>query len=245
VPSHPPHESWAGRHRRDGLLLALTWAAGSVDAISFLALGRVFTANMTGNTVLLGLHLAQEQGAAALRALMALCGFGVGLAIGAVIVERGTDGGAWPRPVTRALVVEAVILAAFAVGSYPAVGVRAAWVGQALILLSAMAMGIQSAAVRRLDVPGIATTYVTGTLTSAVTGLVARSGSRLSSGPATPAGPWWRRVRLQLLALAVYGGGALMAGLVHARWPRVVAVLPLVAVATVAAGAPTRRASSP
>jgi uncharacterized membrane protein YoaK (UPF0700 family) len=55
-------DSWAERHRRDILLLVLTWAAGSVDAISFLALGRVFTANMTGNTVLLGLHLAQEQG---------------------------------------------------------------------------------------------------------------------------------------------------------------------------------------
>jgi uncharacterized membrane protein YoaK (UPF0700 family) len=44
---------------RDSRLLALTWAAGSVDAISYLGLGHVFTAMMTGNTVLLGLALAQ------------------------------------------------------------------------------------------------------------------------------------------------------------------------------------------
>ena len=61
---HPSGGSWARRHGRDALLLILTWAAGNVDAIGYLALGCVFTANMTGNTVLLGLHLAQEQGAA-------------------------------------------------------------------------------------------------------------------------------------------------------------------------------------
>jgi uncharacterized membrane protein YoaK (UPF0700 family) len=242
---HPdvPGGSWAERHRRDILLLTLTWAAGSVDAISFLALGRVFTANMTGNTVLLGLHLAQEQGAGALRALMALCGFGAGLAIGAVIVERGVDGGPWPRPVTRSLAVEAGILGAFAVGSYLTAVIREVWEGHALIALSAMAMGIQSAAVRRLDVPGIATTYVTGTLTSAVTGLVARSASRAPAGAPTATAPgtsvWWRRVRLQLLALFIYGFGALIAGLVHAGWPGLVSALPFVAVAAVAAAAPS------
>ena len=45
----------AGAVRRDRLLLALTFAAGSVDALSYVGLSRVFTANMTGNAVLLGL----------------------------------------------------------------------------------------------------------------------------------------------------------------------------------------------
>jgi uncharacterized membrane protein YoaK (UPF0700 family) len=242
-----PGESWMARHRRDLLLLTLTSAAGSVDAISFLALGRVFTANMTGNTVLLGLHLAQEQGAAALRALMALGGFGAGLVIGALIVERSADRGAWPRPVTRSLAVEAVILAAFATGSYYTAVAKEVWEGYTLIALSAIAMGIQSAAVRRLDVPGVTTTYVTGTLTSAVTGLVAGSGSaapRGASTPGAPPGSWWRRVRLQVFVLIVYGFGALIAGLVQARWPRLAAVLPLVAVAAVvAAAAPRHRAA--
>lgn len=52
------------------MLLVLTWAAGCVDAISYLGLNRVFTAMMTGNTVLLGLALGQgEIQAAAVRRL--------------------------------------------------------------------------------------------------------------------------------------------------------------------------------
>jgi uncharacterized membrane protein YoaK (UPF0700 family) len=38
---------------RNGLLLLLACAAGAIDAISYLGLARVFTANMTGNAVLL------------------------------------------------------------------------------------------------------------------------------------------------------------------------------------------------
>ena len=168
-------ESWILRHERDLSLLALTWAAGNIDAIGYLGLGRVFTANMTGNTVLLGLHLGQEQGGAALRALVALLGFGVGLVIGALIVERIRGAGPWPPAVTWALALEAAMLAAFAVGMYLTASLREVIEAQALIAVSAIAMGIQSAAVRRLNVPGIATTYVTGTLTTAVTSLIAGS----------------------------------------------------------------------
>ena len=80
------------------MLLALTGAAGSLDAIGFLALGHLFTANMTGNIVLLGLHVAQEQGVAAVRSVIALLGFGVGLVIGALIAERSADQRRGPRP---------------------------------------------------------------------------------------------------------------------------------------------------
>ncbi|MGN6697263.1 MAG: YoaK family protein, partial [Thermomicrobiales bacterium] len=65
---------------RDTLLLLLAGAAGSLDAISYLGLGHVFTANMTGNTVLLGVALAQRDMPAALRNAVALVGFGVGVA---------------------------------------------------------------------------------------------------------------------------------------------------------------------
>ena len=116
--------SWLRRHERDLMLLVLTWAAGNIDAICYLGLGHVFTANMTGNTVLLGLHLGQEQGAAALRALVALLGFGVGLVMGALIVERIGGTGPWPPAVTWALAVEAAMLAAFAVGTYITASLR-------------------------------------------------------------------------------------------------------------------------
>ena len=51
---------------RDTMILILAWAAGSLDAIGYLGLGHVFTANMTGNAVLLGLALGQGYGVAAL-----------------------------------------------------------------------------------------------------------------------------------------------------------------------------------
>src|SRR5215472_17359301 len=126
----PSDDVRSDRHRRDVTLLALTWAAGNIDAISFLDRGHVFTANMTGNTVLLGLHLAQEQGAAALRSFMAFFGFGIGLAIGALIVERSTERDHWPLAVTRSFALEAVILGAFAIGSYLTGTSREAWEGQ-------------------------------------------------------------------------------------------------------------------
>jgi uncharacterized membrane protein YoaK (UPF0700 family) len=238
-------ESWIRRHERDLMLLALTWAAGNIDAIGYLGLGRVFTANMTGNTVLLGLHLGQEQGGAALRAFVALLSFGVGLVMGALIVERIRGAGPWPPAVTWALALEAAMLAAFAVGMYLTASLREVIEAQALIAVSAIAMGIQSAAVRRLNVPGIATTYVTGTLTTAVTSLIAGSrgakpalvgaSERVEGVPA--AGHWWRGVRLQLFALLLYGFGATVGGLVYERWPALVAVLPFVAVAVVVAAA--------
>jgi uncharacterized membrane protein YoaK (UPF0700 family) len=237
--------SWIRRHERDLMLLALTWAAGNIDAIGYLGLGRVFTANMTGNTVLLGLHLGQEQGAAALRAFVALLSFGVGLVMGALIVERIRGAGPWPPAVTWALALEAAMLAAFAVGMYLTASLREVIEAQALIAVSAIAMGIQSAAVRRLNVPGIATTYVTGTLTTAVTSLIAGSraakpavvdaSGRVEGVPA--AAHWWLGVRLQLAALLVYCFGATIGGLVYDRWPALVAVLPFVAVAVVVAGA--------
>src|SRR5215212_11643581 len=71
---------------RDAMLIMLSLAAGCVDAVGYLGLGQIFVANMTGNTVLLGLALGQAKGQAALRAVVALAGFIVGVGVGAVIV---------------------------------------------------------------------------------------------------------------------------------------------------------------
>ena len=171
---YPPSTSIA---TRDTLLLLLACAGGAVDAVSYMELGRVFTANMTGNTVLLGLALVQAESQAAVRSAVALAGFLVGGALGAWIVARRQLGGMWPPAVTVALTLEWIILVVFAVGWQYANAVSPTpAVGAALIVLSALAMGVQSAAARRLDVSGIATTYITGTLTSLITGLVGRVG---------------------------------------------------------------------
>jgi uncharacterized membrane protein YoaK (UPF0700 family) len=68
------------------MLVLLSAAAGCVDAVSYLGLGHIFTANMTGNTVLLGLSLGQADWHAALRSGVALVGFIFGVAVGTVIV---------------------------------------------------------------------------------------------------------------------------------------------------------------
>lgn len=153
---------------RDALLLALSFAAGYVDALGYLGLNRVLTANMTGNTVLLAIGLAQLDFDAAARSSVALAGFLAGAAVGAWIVERDRAEGVWPRAVTVALTVESVILCVFA-ASWQSAGDAPAPLPLAILIgLAALGMGVQSAAVRRLEVSGIATTYITGTLTQLV-----------------------------------------------------------------------------
>jgi uncharacterized membrane protein YoaK (UPF0700 family) len=120
------------------LLLLLAATSGYVDAVSYLGLGNVFTANMTGNTVLLGLDLAQARGLAALRSAVALAGFVAGAALGSAIVEHERERGLWPARVTVACAIEGLVLLAFAIGG-ALVGVMDARAVYVLIALSAIA----------------------------------------------------------------------------------------------------------
>ncbi len=65
--------------RPDALVAILAATAGATDAISFLALGGVFSSVMTANLVLLGLGAGQQNGPLTLRAGAALTGYIVGL----------------------------------------------------------------------------------------------------------------------------------------------------------------------
>jgi uncharacterized membrane protein YoaK (UPF0700 family) len=162
---------------RDGRLLLLGWVAGSVDAIGYLGLGRIFTANMTGNTVLLGVALGQGQTEELIRATIALAGFILGVAIGSVVVAHDSKDEKqenWSSEVTVALVLEGLILVVAGFSWYLAGPALNEFGRYALIILASIAMGIQSAAVQHLRVAGISTTYVTGTLTSLVSELVER-----------------------------------------------------------------------
>jgi len=226
---------------RDTMVLVLTWAASGVDAISYLGLGHVFTANMTGNAVLLGLAIGQGQGLAALRSIIALVGFVLGAALGAIIVGKETHSTEWPITVTRAVWVEGIILAVFTVIWH--LGLRSGASLYVLISVSALAMGIQSAAIRHLKVPGIATTYITGTLTSMVAEIttwlyhlwiapLAADSTRQSVTPDVLARRY-HGARLQALVLLVYVLAALVSGFLQARHSRFVTLGPLVAVGLV------------
>lgn len=151
---------------RDTLLLTLTAAAGSVDAISLIGLERVFTANMTGNLVLLGLAIGQGQLLGSLRSVIAFLCFSVGILAGARVTGRPHETAVWPRRVTLTVGIELALLVVFAAG-WAAAGDRPGTFNtDLLIALAAAAMGVQTAAARSLSVPGVATTFVTGTLTS-------------------------------------------------------------------------------
>src|ERR1700744_3367105 len=70
------------------LLLALTVVTGLVDAVSILALGRVFVANMTGNVVFAGFAMAGAAGFALAASLAALAGFIAGAGAGGRLIRR-------------------------------------------------------------------------------------------------------------------------------------------------------------
>jgi uncharacterized membrane protein YoaK (UPF0700 family) len=143
-------------------LALLTAVSGIVDAVSYLGLGQVFTANMTGNVVLIGFAIAGAPGFS-LAANLSSLGFFVG---GAVV------GGRLARRVQqrRALLVSAVALeagftavAAVIGGTVAVVGVG--WSRYTVIALLAFSMGIRIAVVRRIAVADMNTTVVTMTLT--------------------------------------------------------------------------------
>jgi uncharacterized membrane protein YoaK (UPF0700 family) len=162
---------WIGsdERMRDTLVVALTVVTGATDAIAFTRLGGVFTSVMTGNMVLLGVGLGRGTWATLRHAGLAVVLFMLGSMIGARIAGAPRDDDAiWPRPVTVALAGELGLFAAagafwWATGSHPS-GTAAT----VMLAITALALGLQSSAVLRLNVAGLSTTYLTGTLTTLV-----------------------------------------------------------------------------
>lgn len=226
---------------RDVLLLLLAATSGYVDAVSYLGLGHVFTSNMTGNTVLLGLALGQRHGLAASRSAVSLAGFIVGVALGSALIGENEKRVVWPGRVAFVCAIESAALLAFAIVGILADIARHGWVEYVLIALSAITMGLQSAAVRTLGVSGVTTTYITGTWTSMVSGLAARLRA-LRAGQRRPGWATWLRggVGLQAAVVSVYGLAALAAGIAEIAWRLAAILLPAVAVAIVAATAALR-----
>jgi uncharacterized membrane protein YoaK (UPF0700 family) len=145
------------------VLLALTLTTGLIDAASYLGLGHVFTANMTGNIVLLGFGLANAGGLPVLAPLISLGAFLLGAAIGGRlsigIAEKHK------RVLLIGVASEAALLTLAAVVAY-AVHVQVGSTGAyAIIALVALAMGLRNAIVRKLAVPDMTTTVLTMTLT--------------------------------------------------------------------------------
>jgi uncharacterized membrane protein YoaK (UPF0700 family) len=151
------------------LLIVLTVVTGLVDAVSYLKLGHVFVANMTGNVVLLGLAVSGVSEFSVAVSLVAIGSFLLGALAGGRLGSRtGQHRGRFIALATYANGTAVGTAFVVSLASSDASGGMPAY---ALVLLLAFAMGLQNATARRLGVPDLTTTVLTLT----VTGLAADS----------------------------------------------------------------------
>jgi uncharacterized membrane protein YoaK (UPF0700 family) len=145
------------------LLLGLTVLTGVVDAVSILALGRVFVANMTGNVVFVGFAIAGAAGFSLAASLAALAGFVVGARAGGRLIGRyGSDRA---RLLVIGCCVELVLVAAALTVTAASGSALSAGGRDTVAAVLAVGTGIQNAVARRLAVPDLTTTVLTMTLT--------------------------------------------------------------------------------
>ena len=176
-------------------LFGLTFVTGVIDAVSFLGLGHVFTANMTGNVVFLGFALGGTADLSVGRSLAALCAFATGSVVGGRLTNERQRTPA--RQLLIAMHAEVFFLCLAAAATLVAGGDTSFAGLSPVIVLTAVAMGLRNAVVRKLAVPDLTTTVLTLT----VTGLAADS--VLAGGVAPRSG----RRMLSILAM---GSGALV-----------------------------------
>lgn len=182
-------------------LFALTFVTGIVDAVSFLGLGRVFTANMTGNVVFIGFALDGAPDLSVFRSGVALGAFMAGGIAGGRIVKAESR---TPARLRSAIAAESALLSAAVVVSAGFWSLSSPVWQTLVIVLTAIAMGVRNGVVRSLAVPDMTTTVLTLT----VTGLAADSPL---AGGAAP-----RRLRrylsVMMMLLGALAGAALLPG---------------------------------
>ena len=200
-------------------LLALTFVAGIVDAVSFLALGQVFTANMTGNVALLGFATLPEVRLSVPRSACALALFFLG-AVGGGRLEAWMARARKPRGIGAAFAAEAILVAAAAALAWGAgPRVESQPVLYADISLLAFAMGLRNATVRSLGIRDVTTTVLTLTLADLGRGAAAGRADRR----------WWHRGAASVVLMAA--GAAIGALLLRASACAALAVAASVAAA--------------
>lgn len=182
------------------LMVLLTVVTGLVDAVSYLRLGHVFVANMTGNIVFLGFALGGAADFSIVASLAAVAAFLVGALVGGRLIQR--LGGHRARHLAVASGIKMVLAGGAMAVVLSSLDPGGPFERYALIALLGMAMGLQNATARRLAVPDFTTTVLTMTLT----GLAADS--RAAGGQGS--NPWRKLVGVS----AMFAGAAIGAVLV-------------------------------
>jgi len=212
-----------GRRQTVAALLALTFVTGLVDAVSYLRLGRVFVANMTGNVVFLGFSADPHSGLSAAASVIAIAGFALGaLAGGQAAHHMATQSpGRW---LAGTFAAEGLILGFVAALAGAAVLPYTGDGRFATLAILAAALGIQNSTVRHLGAPDLTTTVLTLTLTglaadsSLAGGPGARPHRRLGSVTAMLAGAAAGAGILQWSPTGVIAVAALLVALVAAAF---------------------------
>lgn len=217
------------RLHTDHLLVALSLGAGCVDAAGFMT-DNVFPANMTGNSVVLALALANVKVEGAWLAGLVLVAFCLGAAAGCRLLRSAPDG--WSLKVHHALLLTGGVLLAGAIALVLGMPDNLSPV------LTAFAMGVQAAAVQQVGVAGVSTIVVTNTLLTAIRRWVGvPAAKKVPPHRSIPAWSW-----------AAYFTGALLGGLLQRfappPCPMAVAAIILIAVVVAAAKLPLASARS-
>lgn len=179
------------------VLMILTAISGLVDAVSYLGLGHVFTANMTGNVVILGFAAAGASGFSVPACLTSLGAFFAGAACTGRMVPRLSK----RRLLIFALTTEGALTAAAAAIAYATGAIGTGWPRFAVIAALGFGMGVRNATIRRIGIPDMTTTVLTLTLT----GLAADAAT---AGAAAP------RIGRRVLAIAAMLIGAVAGALI-------------------------------
>jgi uncharacterized membrane protein YoaK (UPF0700 family) len=182
------------------ILICTTFAAGSVDIIALTKLGGILVSAMTGNLAFLSYYISRSAFASAFGSATALVSYVLGTAIGALLSRKLAQ-----HPALRLLLTVQALLLAASAAIWLSVSHRNGTAGvAAVIVLTSVAMGLQSIIGKRVNLSNIPTIVFTSTLTNIIIGLI----EMLASGTFEVT----RDTKRQLASFLTYGVGALATG---------------------------------
>jgi uncharacterized membrane protein YoaK (UPF0700 family) len=247
APMRRPDDS-APRRRRvlvehEVAVWTLAASAGFVVAVSFELLAHVEVGPMTGNTVATANGLAAHGASADFTRAIAIVGFVLGVASGIVIAEE-TARHAVRRTMALMLGIEIVLLVAYMLWGaslYRDGGIRAGshWLLDALVLLPSLALGLQTAALRRVRGQTARTTYISGVLTRTVEETVRLLYWRRDRRRGETAAPWHNEPSLARTLLlggifVAYVSGAVLGAFLRRPWQLYSLAVPIGALTVIA-----------